>query len=288
MESAPVPARRDGLDDTWVQRGRPPGSPSYFALLFAPPAQQASLTALFALQAEIQSAAQTPGDHGVAHTRLDWWRGEIERLAAGAPVHPISRELAAHQQVDFAPLGQLVTDAQWELARLTLETAEEFQAACWRSHGVVQWIGMQLAGVSAGDAEPFARDLGVALALERTLLALRSAVTRGSVRLPLAELNERGITLEDLREKQPPAPLAAYVEEVCEQTSQRLRSGIEALQAPLRSALRAHIVLAGLSRAQLGRIARAARRAEDFQQESSALQRLWTAWRAARSTPPAV
>jgi len=62
-----------------------------------------------------------------------------------------------------------------------------------------------------------------------------------------------------------------------------LTSNVDSLRQPLRSALRAHIVLAGLSRAQLGRIARAAGRAEDFQQEPSNLKRLWTAWRAARS-----
>lgn len=279
-----MPARGGGLDETYLQRARPPGSPRYFALLFAPAAQRASLTALFALQSEIQSAAYTPVDHGVAHTRLEWWRGEIERLAAGKPAHPVSRELlAANRGVDFAPLGQLVIDAQWELARLTLETLEEFQAAGWRSQGVVQWIGMQLAGVSAADAEPFARDLGAALALERTLLTLRPAAANGSVRLPLADLNVRGVTLEDLRDKQPSAPLAQYVSELCEQAGQRLTSNVDSLRQPLRSALRAHIVLAGLSRAQLGRIARAAGRAEDFQQEPSNLKRLWTAWRAARS-----
>jgi phytoene synthase len=253
-------------------------------LLFAPASQRASLAALYALQAEIQSASHAPLDHGVAHTRLEWWRGEIERLAAGKPAHPISRELmTAGRSVDFTPLQQLVTVAQWDLARLTLETCEEFDAAAWRSQGVVQWIGMQLAGAPPGEADSLARDLGAALALERTVLTLKPATASGSVRLPIAELNERGITLEDLREKQPPAPLAQYVAGSCEQTSERLGSSLQSLREPLRSSLRAHIVLAELSRAQLGRIARAARRGESFEQESSSLQRLWTAWRAARS-----
>jgi phytoene synthase len=277
-------SRGGRLDQTYLQRARPPGSPRYFALLFAPAGQQASLTALFALQAEIQFAAHAPVDHGVAHTRLEWWRGEIERLAAGAPAHPVSRELlAANRGVDFAPLAQLVTDAQWELARLTLETSEEFQAACWRSQGVVQWIGMQLAGAPAVHAESFAKDLGAALALERILLTLRPASLSGTVRLPVAELNDRGITLEDLREKQPSAALARYVAELSEHAGERLRSSVDSLHEPLRSTLRAYIVLAELSRAQLRCIARAARRAKDFQQEPSTLQRLWTAWRAARS-----
>jgi phytoene synthase len=280
-----MPSRGGGLDDTYLQRARPPGSARYFAVLFAPAAQRASLTALFALQAEIQSAAHSTVDHGVAHTRLEWWRSEIERLAAGTPVHPVSKELsAAGRSVDFAPLGQLVTDAQWELARLTLETPEESRASSWRSQGVVQWIGMQLAGVRAAEAESFAGHLGHALALERTLLTLRTASSSGSVRLPLQELNERGITLDDLREASPRPSLARYVADESEHTAEQLKASVHSWREPLRSALRAHIVLAGLSRAQLLRIAKAARRGEDFQRESSTPQRLWTAWRAARSS----
>jgi 15-cis-phytoene synthase len=274
---------RPVLDETYVRRARAPGSARDFALLFSP--QRATLTALLALQAEIQSVARLPLDHGVAHSRMEWWRGELARLEQGKPVHPVTRvlhEAARSQPVDFSPLAGLVVATEWELARLAVETPAEFEAACWRSHGVVQWIGMQLVGTPADLAQGFARELGAGLGLERALLTLDRVARRGFIPLPLSGLNARNITIEDLREARPPPALAGYVAALCADARLRLHRVRSELPAPLRSALRAHIVLAGLCEAQLASIEKAARSARDFHQEISTLQRLWTAWRAAR------
>jgi len=64
-------------------RGAPPGSLRYFAVLFAPAAVRPQLEALYSFEAEIRDTVAAA--HEVAHTRLQWWRGEIDRLAAGHP-----------------------------------------------------------------------------------------------------------------------------------------------------------------------------------------------------------
>jgi phytoene synthase len=65
-----------------------PGSTRFFTLLYAPHERRAALRALLALSDEIGAGLGRQLDHGVAHIRLEWWRHEAQRFAAGEPAHP--------------------------------------------------------------------------------------------------------------------------------------------------------------------------------------------------------
>src|SRR5882724_5834442 len=68
-------------------------SARYFALLYSPAPQRLVLDALFGIEREIFESLRPGLDHHVAHSRLQWWREECERTAAGRPVHPLTRAL---------------------------------------------------------------------------------------------------------------------------------------------------------------------------------------------------
>src|SRR5882757_4588568 len=68
-------------------------SARYFALLYSPASQRLVLDALFGIEREIFESLRPGLDHHVAHSRLQWWREECERTAAGRPVHPLTRAL---------------------------------------------------------------------------------------------------------------------------------------------------------------------------------------------------
>jgi len=68
-------------------------SARYFALLYSPVPQRLALDALFGIEREISESLRPGLDHHVAHSRLQWWREECERAAAGRPVHPLTRAL---------------------------------------------------------------------------------------------------------------------------------------------------------------------------------------------------
>jgi hypothetical protein len=101
-----------------------PGSPRYFALLYAPSAARAALATLLALADEISAGAGRSLDHSVAHARLDWWRAEAARYACGEPQHPWLRTLlpppGANERLDLAPL---VDAAAIDLATATFGAA---------------------------------------------------------------------------------------------------------------------------------------------------------------------
>src|ERR1700732_4854533 len=70
-------------------------SARYFALLYSPVPQRLALEALFGIEREIAESLRPGLDHHVAHSRLQWWREECERMAEGRAVHPLAREVVA-------------------------------------------------------------------------------------------------------------------------------------------------------------------------------------------------
>jgi phytoene synthase len=69
------------------------GSSAAYALLFAPPAQRARISALFTFRREIDNTLFTAGDPGVARIKRAWWAEELGRLGEGSPRHPATAAL---------------------------------------------------------------------------------------------------------------------------------------------------------------------------------------------------
>jgi phytoene synthase len=137
------------LDDSQVNRAAPAGSMRYFSLLYTPEDKRDRVCALYVIDAEIRESAQS-ANHDVAHTRLTWWRGEIERLVNGNPQHPATRvlnETPATDRASFSKLHEAVVAADMDLARMTYTNMQELRAYCSRSGGAItELIATQLAG----------------------------------------------------------------------------------------------------------------------------------------------
>src|SRR5262245_51887239 len=77
----------------------------FLASLYSPPARRPVLEALLDIEHEIAESLRPGLDHRVAHTRLQWWREECERVVQGKPVHPLTRELVSADQRVPPPVG---------------------------------------------------------------------------------------------------------------------------------------------------------------------------------------
>src|SRR6185312_17275198 len=141
------------LDATYRARALPPGSAQYWSWLFAAAPLRAPLLGIFALGAEWR-ALMAPGiEPGVAHLKLAWWRDEIQRLAAGSPVHPIGRylaELPGPARVDFSPLHAAIDAAAAQVGGVPLEHSAELMPHCRALWGDPLLLASQLA--AAADA----------------------------------------------------------------------------------------------------------------------------------------
>lgn len=274
-----------------INRAAPPGSMRYFALLYAPPQKRDAVTALYVIDAEIRESAQS-ANHDVAHTRLQWWRQEIDRLVNANPQHPATRILSAQADFDrklFARLHELLVAADMDLARMTYLNARELRAYCARSGGIVQeLIAMLLAGPAALDepARAAANRIGVGVRQAEMLRDVRQDAYEGRLYLPLDELEKAAVTLEDLRAREVSArvrtALAAFRESIAADLDAHDNSLGNSFGKGARAYLRPLFVMAALHRRLLDRIARSNYEVASQRIELGPVEKPWVAWRAAR------
>jgi 15-cis-phytoene synthase len=273
------------LDDSLVNRAAPPGSMRYFSLLYAPEDRRDRLCALYVIDAEIRESAQS-ANHDVAHTRLQWWRAEIDRLVNANPQHPATRLLNDNGATDralFAKLHETLVAADMDLARMTYSNMGELRAYCSRSGGAIQELmaAQLLAPLPLDETtRATANRIGIGVRQSEILRDLRQDAYAGRVYLPQDQLTRHNVTLEDLQSREVVPRLKSALREYREAVREELRAALASVTAPLRP-LR---VLGALHLRLLDRIA-----ARDFDVATSRIdlgpiEKPWTAWRAARRT----
>lgn len=270
------------LDDSLVNRAAPPGSMRYFSLLYAPEERRDQLCALYVIDAEIRESAQS-ANHDVAHTRLGWWRAEIDRLVNGSPQHPAARLLndSTTDRAAFNKLHETVVAADMDLARMAYSNMRELRAYCSRSGGAIQELmaALLLAPAPLDEAtRATANRLGIGVRQSEILRDLRQDAYAGRVYLPQDQLTAHSATLEDLRGREIAPHVKAALREYRDAVREELQTALATVIAPLRPL----IVLGALHRRLLDRIA-----ARDFDVATSRIdlgpiEKPWVAWRTAR------
>jgi phytoene synthase len=254
------------LDAEFLNRAAPPGSMRYFALLYAAPEQRDALTALMVIDSEIRASINAA--HEVAHTRMQWWRAELDRLVNRNPQHPATQLLqSALPNADYSRLHELLVAADMELARMTFNTVSELNAYLERSSTAIQFIAAN---------QDSARALGIWIRRVETIRDLAVDARAGCIFWALDELDAGGVTLEALRANRMTDPIRALLANEI----RRLEMQFETLQLSTRPLA----VLAHLHRKLLRLIAKSDYDALSQRHELSPLQKVWTAWRAARTT----
>lgn len=271
------------LDDSLVNRAAPPGSMRYFSLLYAPENRREQLLALYVIDAEMRESAQTV-NHDVAHTRLQWWRAEIERLVNGSPQHPAMRVLndSDVERSSFAKLHEAAAAADMDLARMTYSNIGELRAYSSRSGGAIQELmAAQLVAPSPLDeaARATANRLGIGVRQSEMLRDLRLDAYDGRVYLPQDRLAAHNVTLEDLRGREIPPHAKAALREFKDTVQEELKAALASVSAPLRPLA----VLAALHRRLLDRIAARNYDVAGSRIELGPIEKPWIAWRTARN-----
>jgi phytoene synthase len=255
-------------------------------VLFAEPAARASLGALYAFEAELRRIPASES-HEAAHVRLQWWRGELERLEECRPTHPIAVALHSLRQRDDADLTllyELLAAADLDLARFTYQSWQELDAYCFRSSGALQLLiasALATGRPLSGPEREFARHLGAGVRQAEILRDLVCDVGRGRLYAPLDELASAGIDPHDLVRADTDAAAASFLADWRDRVRRQLRSLPSLLMAPgLRGTQRHGLVLAALHVRLVDRLDRTdshVNRRLDLEPFAS----LWTAWRTA-------
>lgn len=269
-----------------LQRGLAPGSPRHLAVLFAEPAARPLLGALYAFEAEIRRVVAS-ASHEAAHARLQWWRGELDRLITGRPSHPIARALSAlhgRRELDLGLLHELLSSADLDLARFTYHQWRELEAYGFRSTGALQVLvaGVLAGGRALSDAErEFARRLGIGIREAEILRDLPLDVARGRLYAPLDALAAADVDPGSFGRGGTDLASVRFLADWRDRIRRELQSLPSLLGTPeLLSTHRHGLVLAALHARLVDRLERAGtKRAGRLDLEPFA--RLWTAWRTA-------
>lgn len=271
------------LDDSLINRAAPAGSMRYFALLYTPAELRNAVTALYVIDAEIRESAQS-ANHDVAHTRLQWWRQEVDRLVNDNAQHPATKILGSLPGVDrkqFARLHELIVAADMDLARMTYLNAKELRAYSVRSGGTVQELIAIVTnpGAVAGPALDAASRMGAGIRQVEMLRDVRQDAYDGRLYLPLEDLQRAAVSIEDLRAREVSekvrTALAAFHASILPDLAADLEPAAKAYLRPV-------IVLAALHRRLLDRIAGSNYEVATQRIELGPIEKPWTAWRAAR------
>jgi phytoene synthase len=285
MPDADAALRPAGAATARVREGVPAGSLRHLAVLFSGSREQLLLGAIYAFEQELRRIVRSSA-HEAAHARLQWWRGELDRLAAGHPTHPLGQALLplrGRPGIDLSLLQEMLAAADLDLARFTYVSWRELDAYLFRSAGAAQvLLAATLAGARRmADTEVnFARQLGNLLRQAELLGEIDADLRSGRLYAPIEPLQAAGIDPREFAKGERTAAAEAFLAE----WQSRVRDELRALPGVLterehRAAQRHGLVLAALLERDLaGPVSPAPGTARAG---LPPLTRLWTAWRTA-------
>jgi phytoene synthase len=216
----------------------------------------------------------------VANLKLVWWREEMGRLAAGSPVHPVTRYLAdlpRAAEAVFAPLARSVDCAAAQVAGAPLERSVDLESHADGLYGAPLLVAACLAGVGpqAAGARASISALAAGQYLARIVRHYRGDARIGRVPFAVDELLAEGIDNDDLLAEEPSPRLVTHLTRLRGRAAACFSTAAAALGAGERPPLRHLTVLAALGAKHLND--RPRRSGADFR-----VGDLYNAWQAAR------
>jgi phytoene/squalene synthetase len=116
--------------------------------LFLPESQRRPVTALYALQAEIEQSILGVEALEPARIKLAWWGEELARMLQGEPRHPLTRQAADLGVGQLPPeeMLEIVEGVNMRLTRPLYNDSDELMLHCWRNGGVLTQMAARLTG----------------------------------------------------------------------------------------------------------------------------------------------
>ena len=239
------------LDATYLTRAVPPGTAHYWSWLFAAAESRAPLLGIYALEAEWQALMDPATETGVAHLKLAWWQEEMQRLAAGSAVHPISGYLAGLPRaalVDFTALSTAVKTAATQVGGVPLERGTDLEPQSRDLWGEPLALVSRLAADVPDEASLSRCTTALAAAgyLSRAIRDYRREARMGRVPFAIDELLAAGVDNDDLACDPPPPHLQIYLVGLRERAAGYFEAAAQALPRAERRRHRHLLVLAAL------------------------------------------
>ena len=258
------------------------GSSFYYSFLFLPSERRRAITALYAFCREVDDAVDEPSDPSAARATLAWWRGEVDRLFAGNPQHPVTLALDPAIEpfgITKAQLNEIMDGMEMDLNQSRYMNFAGLQLYCHRVAGVVGALAAGIFGYRNARTTQYAEKLGLAFQLTNIIRDVGEDARKNRIYLPLDELKEYGVAAADILNAN---HTESFVRLMRFQAGRARRSYDEALAllpAEDRRAQRPGLMMAAIYRALLDEIAGDDYRVLQQRTALTPIRKLWIAWR---------
>ena len=188
-------------EQTVQQQVAASGSSFYYAFLFLPAPRRAAITAFYAFCRQIDDVVDETTDLGVAQTKLDWWRTEVNRSFAGQPQHPVMRALAPHAPtygIEARHLLAVIDGCQMDLDQSRYLDFANLSTYCHLVAGIVGEVSAHIFGQTQAQTTAYAHTLGRALQLTNIIRDVGEDAMRGRIYLPINELQQFNVKAHEL------------------------------------------------------------------------------------------
>ena len=236
------------------------GSSFYYSFRFLPAQTRRAITAFYALCRELDDVVDECHDAGVAATKLDWWRGELDRMATGTPQHPVTRALIDTPQGRDLPqalLLEIIDGMAMDLAYHRYPDFAALQLYCYRVAGVVGELSAQIFGYQDAATRDYAHDLGLAFQLTNIIRDVGEDARRGRIYLPQQELAQFDVQEADILRYKPTPAFQRLMQFQYERAHALYSQALGLLPAIDRKSQRPGLVMAAIYHALLVEIQRA-------------------------------
>lgn len=258
------------------------GSSFYYSFLFLPPERRRAITALYAYCREVDDVVDESSDLTVAARKLDWWTGEVERLSAGQPEHPVSRALMPHLQAYDITRGRLLevlAGMRMDLQQNRYADQEALALYCRRVAGVVGEMASSIFGRTHPDTLKYADRLGLAFQLTNIIRDVGEDARKGRIYLPQDLLQRHRVSVAELLAGQRSPGFSAVMRDMAEQARRAYRDAYAMLPEADRRAQRPGLIMASIYSTLLDEIERDDFQVLDRRTSLTPIRKLWLAWR---------
>ena len=263
-------------DQYCQDKAKASGSSFYNSFRFLPQDKRRAITALYAFCREVDDVVDECSDVNVARTTLNWWRSEVAAIYSGCgrvdaeqrdtprrtpggckPQHPVTQALVPIvKQFNLAQehFLEIIDGMEMDLDQPRYTDFKALQLYCYRVASVVGLLSVEIFGYTDRQTLKYAHDLGIALQLTNIIRDVGEDARRNRIYLPLDELQQFGVTSEDIlhaRETEGFQKLMAFQ---IERARHYYQQALDHLPAVDRKAQRTGLIMAAIYRATLDEV----------------------------------
>jgi phytoene synthase len=269
-------------DEYCQQKTVQSGSSFYYSFLFLPPERRRAITALYAFCREVDDTVDETTDGSVARIKLAWWRTEVSKMYSGTPTHPVMLALQPHiatYQLEEKHLLAIVDGMEMDLDQSRYLDYPGLQRYCWHVAGVVGILSASIFGYTNPQTLAYAEKLGLAFQLTNIIRDVGDDARKGRIYLPVNDLQQFGVTANDLLKLQHSDKFEALMRFQAERAQAIYDEALALLPKEDRRAQRPGLMMAAIYRTLLDEIQRDGFHVLNQRISLTPLRKLWLAWK---------